>query len=89
MTQIQAARPVEIITPLGDDVLLFQRMTATEQLGRLFEFELDLLSKEPDIKFEDILLDLLPSYRCNNWVTPIRDTLLKPAPSLEGGPCNH
>jgi type VI secretion system secreted protein VgrG len=55
MTQIQGARPAEIITPLGDDVLLFNRMTATEQLGRLFEFELDLLSKDPDIKFEDIL----------------------------------
>ncbi len=55
MAEIQATRPVEIITPLGDDVLLFHRMTANEVLGRLFTFELDLLSKEPDIKFEDIL----------------------------------
>jgi type VI secretion system secreted protein VgrG len=55
MGQIQAARPVEIITPLGDDVLLFHRMTATEELGRLFQLELDLLSKNPNIKFEDLL----------------------------------
>ena len=55
MAELQAARPVEIITPLGDDVLLFHRMTATEELGRMFEFELDLLSKEPDVKFEKIL----------------------------------
>jgi type VI secretion system secreted protein VgrG len=55
MDQIQEARPVAITTPLGDDVLLFNRMTATEELGRLFRFDLDLLSKEPDIKFNDIL----------------------------------
>jgi type VI secretion system secreted protein VgrG len=55
MGQLQAARPVEVTTPLGDDVLLFHRMTASEQLGRLFEFELDLLSDEPDIGFDGIL----------------------------------
>jgi type VI secretion system secreted protein VgrG len=55
MAQMQTARPVEIITPLGDDVLLFHRMTATEELGRLFQFELDLLSNDPNIKFEDLL----------------------------------
>lgn len=55
MTQIQAARPVEIRTPLGPDVLLFHRMTATEHLGRLFQFDFHLLSAEPDIQFNDIL----------------------------------
>jgi type VI secretion system secreted protein VgrG len=55
MAQIQESRPVEITTPLGDDVLLFYRMTATEQLGRMFQFEIEMLSKEPDIKFDDIL----------------------------------
>lgn len=55
MAQIQAARQVEINTPLGDDVLLFHRMTATEKLGRLFQFKLDLLSKNPNLKFEDLL----------------------------------
>lgn len=55
MGQLQASRPVEVVTPLGDDALLFYRMTASEQLGRLFEFELDLLSNEPEIRFNDIL----------------------------------
>jgi type VI secretion system secreted protein VgrG len=55
MAEIQTARQVEIITPLGDDVLLFHSMTATEELGRLFEFELKLLSREPNLKFEDLL----------------------------------
>jgi type VI secretion system secreted protein VgrG len=55
MAQMQTARQVEIITPLGDDVLLFHSMTATEELGRLFQFELDLLSKDPNLKFEDLL----------------------------------
>ena len=48
-------RQVEITTPLGDDVLLFERMTASEQLGRLFIFEVDLLSKDLDIKLDDVL----------------------------------
>lgn len=55
MAPMQETRLVEITTPLGDDVLLFHRMTATEELGRLFRFDLDLFSKEPDIKFADIL----------------------------------
>ncbi len=55
MALTQAERAVEIFTPLGDDVLLFHRMSATEALGRLFQFDLDLLSKDPNIKFEDLL----------------------------------
>ncbi len=55
MAQIQTTRPFEIITPLGEDVLLFHRMTATEELGHLFQFEIELLSKDPNIKFEKLL----------------------------------
>jgi len=55
MARTQEHRAVEIATPLGPDVLLFHRMTATESLGRLFHFELDLLSEENAIKFEDLL----------------------------------
>ena len=51
----QAARAIAISTPLGEDVLLFHRMTVKEELGRLFRYELDLLSKDPNIKFEKIL----------------------------------
>ena len=51
----QAHRKVEIESPLGKDVLLLRRMTVTEELGRLFEFQIDLLSENPNIKFDDIL----------------------------------
>lgn len=48
-------RSIAISTPLGEDVLLFHRMTAKEELGRLFRYEVDLLSQDPNIKFEKIL----------------------------------
>ena len=44
-----------IKTPLGDDALLLLNMTGTERLGRLFQFDLDLISKDNQIKFEDII----------------------------------
>jgi len=50
-----AAHPIEISTPLGDGVLLFRRMTAREELGRPFELELDLLSQDEQLRFEDVL----------------------------------
>jgi type VI secretion system secreted protein VgrG len=46
---------MEISTPLGDDVLLFQGLHAREELGRLGDYQLDLLSPKPDIKVDDIL----------------------------------
>ena len=51
----QANRPIVVTTPLGKDVLLFHSMRASEQLGRLFQFDLDLLSEDPEIKLQDIL----------------------------------
>jgi type VI secretion system secreted protein VgrG len=45
---------MEIVTPLGGD-LLFHRMTAREELGRLSEFEIDLLSDRNDIDPDKIL----------------------------------
>ncbi|MBL4607052.1 MAG: type VI secretion system tip protein VgrG [Pseudomonadales bacterium] len=51
----QANRSIAVKTPLDDDVLLFHRMTATEELGRLFQFNLDLLSTNPKIEFHKIL----------------------------------
>ena len=48
-------REVEVSSPLGEGALLFHRMTAREELGRLFEYELDLLSKDEQIKFKDVL----------------------------------
>ncbi|MGB5832700.1 MAG: type VI secretion system tip protein VgrG, partial [Thiohalocapsa sp.] len=51
----QQNRSLSVSTPLGDDVLLLRGMTATEQLGRLFEYELELISDNIDIKHEDLL----------------------------------
>jgi type VI secretion system secreted protein VgrG len=51
----QTDRAVGITTPLGADVLLLKTMTGTEQLGRLFQFDLQLLSEDQDIAFEDIM----------------------------------
>jgi type VI secretion system secreted protein VgrG len=49
------AKSMELVTPLGDGVLLFYRMNAREELGRLSEFEIDVLSKRGDINLDDIL----------------------------------
>ena len=44
-----------IIPSLGEDVLLLRDMSMTEELGRLFTIDLDLLSEQGDINFEDLL----------------------------------
>ncbi len=54
MPSIQQNREIEIITPLGADVLLLREMTVTEELGRLFSINVEMGSTE-DINFEDLL----------------------------------
>lgn len=49
------ARLVSISTPLDDGALLFRSMSAREELGRLFECSLELLSEDPNIKLEELL----------------------------------
>ena len=49
------ARAMEITTPLGPEVLLFHGMHAREELSRVSEFQLDLLSLKHDIRLDDIL----------------------------------
>ena len=49
------SRVMEISTPLGDDVLLFHRMNAREELSRLSEFQIDLLSERSDINLDEIM----------------------------------
>ena len=51
----QANQSLAVTSPLGDDVLLFHSMNVSEQLGRLFQFDLDLLSSDPEIKLQDIV----------------------------------
>ena len=42
----QAERRIAVSSPLGEDVLLFRAMRASESLGRLSSFDLDLLSED-------------------------------------------
>jgi type VI secretion system secreted protein VgrG len=55
MAKTQQYRQAAVGTPLGDDVLLLVGMSGGEQLGRPFEFQLDLASENPQIKFTDIV----------------------------------
>jgi len=54
MEPTQSERLVAVSGPLKKDVLLFHHMTAKEELGRLFRFDIELLSDEW-IKFEDVV----------------------------------
>lgn len=52
----QQSRPAAAYSPLGDDVLLLRRFTGVEQLGRLYQYELELVSEKPEqIDFDKIL----------------------------------
>lgn len=55
MPATQSDRPISVTTPLGGDTLLFNRLTAYEELGRLYRFEVELLSEDPGILLEDVL----------------------------------
>jgi len=50
-----ANRTFELTTPLGKDALLFHGLTASEELGRLGDFQLDVLSDKVDIALDKIL----------------------------------
>src|SRR5688572_21494018 len=49
-----ATERIELVTPLGDD-LLFHGMHAHEQLSRLGEFQLDLLSLDKNVDKDKML----------------------------------
>ena len=51
----QAARQIAVDTPLGDDVLLLRSLQGKEAISKLFSFELDLLSEEASINYDDIV----------------------------------
>lgn len=52
---IQTERPIELLSPLGQDELLFLRMSGHEQLGRPFEYHLELSSKNGAILPDQLL----------------------------------
>jgi type VI secretion system secreted protein VgrG len=51
----QKNRELAIDTPLGEDALLLISMSGTEQLGRPFEYQLELASSNGQIKAKDIV----------------------------------
>lgn len=51
----QATRTIAVGSPLGEDKLLLKIFTATEQMGRLFRIELELLSEDGSIAPVDVL----------------------------------
>jgi len=55
LSATQVNRSISVKTSLDFDTLLFHRMSTTETLGGLFAFELDLLSVESEIKFQQML----------------------------------
>ncbi|MBK8509332.1 MAG: type VI secretion system tip protein VgrG [Candidatus Competibacteraceae bacterium] len=55
MATTQKHRLIAVNSVLGEDVLLFGKMTFTEQLGQLFEGRLELFSEKTDIKLADLL----------------------------------
>jgi type VI secretion system secreted protein VgrG len=48
-------RNIEIKTPLGEGVLLFERMVGHEALGTPFEYKVSVLSKDIDLQLTDLL----------------------------------
>ncbi len=51
----QRERTISVRTVLGDDALLLRGMSASEQISRLFEYRLELLSEDLDIRPSDLL----------------------------------
>jgi type VI secretion system secreted protein VgrG len=51
----QATRSLSISTPLGEDSLLLTRVRGREEISRLFEFELEMLSGDFDISAKKLV----------------------------------
>ncbi|MGH9901415.1 MAG: type VI secretion system Vgr family protein, partial [Pyrinomonadaceae bacterium] len=54
-TYTQENRRIQVITPLGDDVLLLQSFSGHEGVSTLFQFDLAMHSENREIKFDDII----------------------------------
>jgi type VI secretion system secreted protein VgrG len=55
MALIQSPRIATLNTPLGGDTLVFQSLSISEQLGRLFSLEIAAASERGDLKADDLL----------------------------------
>lgn len=55
MPLTQANRLIAITTPLDQDALLLQSFVGQEGLSRLFHFEAELVSEDPEIRFDQLI----------------------------------
>src|SRR5690242_19952383 len=55
MPYTQTNRRIAISTPLGKDALLLRGFSGTEAISQLFNFDLDLLSENDSVKFQDLV----------------------------------
>lgn len=55
MTGMRQPRTLILTTSQGDHVLFIRRMTVNEELGRLFQIELELVSERSDLNLEDFI----------------------------------
>lgn len=55
MPKTQSNTFVSLSTPLGPEVLLLERLSGVEGVSRLFHFEMELLSEDPEIDFSKIV----------------------------------
>ncbi len=55
MAFVQTNRRIAISTPLGKDALLLRSFTGSESVSQLFQFDLDLLSENDSLKFDDVV----------------------------------
>lgn len=55
MSLKQDKRIVTISSPLGGDTLVFRHMTGQEELGRLYEYRIEMLSEDDTLSYTDLL----------------------------------
>ncbi|HXI52103.1 MAG TPA: hypothetical protein VNH84_11375, partial [Candidatus Saccharimonadales bacterium] len=55
MPPTQQNRLLAIGTALGEDALLVRKFSFTEQLGRMFQMEVDLLSDQTALDFNQLI----------------------------------
>jgi type VI secretion system secreted protein VgrG len=55
MPDTQGGQFISVTTPLGDDVLLLQKLTGQEGISQLFKFQLELASEKAPIRLELII----------------------------------
>src|SRR5712692_11640152 len=55
MAYTQTNRRIAITTTLGKDALLLRGFNGSEAISQLFHFDLDLLSENNSIKFQDVV----------------------------------